>query len=362
MISIFSKFFLLSALTCTALIIGCGDSTPEKTTRKSNILDTLKCTQSSAKIAIDGIADSAWTTATAIEVLVNQLPYEPSNGYKGMKKTTVSMKSLRDDKNIYFLLQYKDPTKSLERFPWIKQKDGSWKHQKALDSTGHDNTYYEDKVAFLWDINTAGFEKKGCDMSCHMSEDGMVEGIPDTSAGRKYTRPGEYLDIWHWKSVRTNAVYQLDDQYVDWQKAEGGKAWGRHSDNKTAGGYVDNMNETKTGPAFMNSAPTADNQYYVIDKDKVPFKDTYQAGQVLPGIVISKFEGPRGDISAHGKWKNGVWTLEIKRALTTEGEGSEKHDIQFSDLNKPYFFGISIFDNSQINHIYHKKTLQLIFI
>ncbi|WP_211217142.1 hypothetical protein [Psychromonas hadalis] len=28
------------------------------------------------------------------------------------------------------------------------------------DDTGHDNTYYEDKFAILWDINSDGFAEK----------------------------------------------------------------------------------------------------------------------------------------------------------------------------------------------------------
>ena len=44
--------------------------------------------------------------------------------------------------------------------------------------------------------------------------------------------------------------------------------------------------------------------------------------------------------------------------------GAEKadiQDVQFSDLKKAYHFGVSVFDNSQINHIYHKGAIKLTF-
>jgi len=352
----------LSGLAIFPLLIGCGeDNTAARSASKAKPLHTLTSLKTSSTIKIDGVVDAPWEKAKSIEVKVNQLPYEPDNGYEGMKETNVRMKSMHDDKDIYFLIEYDDPTYSMQRYPWVKQKDGSWKQLKALDSTIHENTYYEDKLSFLWDINTAGFKKKGCAMSCHMAENGLVEGIPDTSAGRKYTRPGEYLDIWHWKSVRTNDVYQIDDQYVDHLKKEGGKQWGRHNDVTTGGGYVDNINEAGTAPIYMTAKEEQMKNYYVMDKDKIPFKDTFKVGDEIPGIIISPIQGPRGDITAHGDWKDGVWTLEIKRALVTTGEKSELHDIQFDDLTKAYYFGVSVFDNSQINHIYHKKALELTF-
>ena len=125
-------------------------------------------------ITLDAMAEKAWDKATALEVKLDQLPYEPNNGYDGIRETTVKIKSLYDDKYVYFYLQYADPTQSLERFPWIKQADGSWKQSKKKDSTGHDNTYYEDKLGMYWEINKVkGFKKKGCAVSCHLTEEGV---------------------------------------------------------------------------------------------------------------------------------------------------------------------------------------------
>jgi hypothetical protein len=78
---------------------------------------TLTSVKTDKPILLSGVADNAWQKAAPLKVTLDNLPYEPNNGYAGMQETTVTIKSLYDDKYIYFLLQYKDPTESLERFP-----------------------------------------------------------------------------------------------------------------------------------------------------------------------------------------------------------------------------------------------------
>jgi hypothetical protein len=318
---------------------------------------TLTSVKTDKPILLSGAVDNAWQKAAPLEVTLDNLPYEPSNGYAGMKETTVTLKSLYDDEYIYFLIQYNDPTKSLERFPWIKQQDGTWKQLKKKDSTGHDNTYYEDKVGMFWNINTKGFEDDGCYISCHMD----IKG--DTSAGRKFTdNPGETIDMWHVKNVRTSPLGMADDQFVDsTNSGETNSGWGRKGDAKTGGGYKNNLNKDKTGPAYMNFPPSREAKYYVLPSLKTPFVDIFKPGDVVPGIVLYPFQGSRSDIDMRGKWDNSVWTLELRRKLVTSGDKAIIQDVQFDDLSKDYSFGISVFDNSQINHLFHDDVLTLKF-
>ncbi len=302
------------------------------------------------------MVDKAWDGAKSITVTVDNTPYEPSNGYKGMQETDVNIKSLYDDKHVYFLITYKDPTKSLERFPWVKQADGSWKKLSAKDSTGHDNTYYEDKLAMFWNINTKGFKEEGCMISCHLD----IKG--DKSAGRKYTaNAGETIDMWHAKFVRSLPMGMFDDQYVNSNTdPKVNKSWGRKGDTGK-GGYKNNDNADKSAPAFMNLKPSENEKYFVIPSKKVPFVDTFNKGDVVPGIHIAPMMGGRADILSRNNYANGVWTLEVMRNLKTEGKDAETQDVQFTDKTKSYPFGIAVFDNSQINHLYHLETLQLQF-
>ena len=316
----------------------------------------LVSTKAMSPIKLDGMAEKAWDGTKGITVKVDELPYEPSNGYTGMTETDVTIKSLYDDDYVYFLITYKDPTKSLERFPWVKQKDGSWKKLSNKDSTGHENTYYEDKFAMFWNISTQGFEEEGCMISCHLG----IKG--DSSAGRKYTASAdETIDMWHAKYARSLPMGMFDDQYVDNNTdPKQNKGWGRKGDTGK-GGYKNNDNSDKTGPAYMNLNSSADEMYYVIPSKNVPFVDEFKAGDVVPGITISPMMGGRADILSRNEYKDGTWTLEVMRALKTEGENVETQDVQFDDKSKSFPFGIAVFDNSQINHLFHVETLELKF-
>lgn len=356
------KTIRVISLFLVAAVIGLVVLTDQATAKKAK-RQVLTSVRTSATITLDAKAESAWDKASTLEVVVDELPYKPNNGYKGMTETTVKIKSLYDKEYIYFLIQYRDPTKSLERFPWVKQKDGSWKQLVNKDSTGHDNTYYEDKLGMFWNINARGFQKKGCDIACHMAEDGKVDGRVDTSPGRKFTRrAGETIDMWHWKSVRSNPVGMFDDQFVDSTRdPKANKNWGRKGDHKLGGGYKNNTNKAKTRPVYSNPNPSEDNKYWVLDAGKKKFVDRFKAGAVVPGIVVSPFTGSRGDLPAKGVWTDGMWTIELKRKLVTTGQKAKIQDVQFENLGKPYFFGVSVFDNSQINHIYHTGVLELRF-
>ena len=346
-------------LTLVLLIASCGEGKKEaKKDVKKAVTDKLVSKKVSGGITIDGMPEAKWNDATSFAIKVDQNPYKPNNGYGGITETTVNMKSLYDNEYVYFLVEYKDPTKSHDRFPWEKQADGTWKHLKAKDDTGHDNTYYEDKFAMFWNINTKGFEKKGCAISCHMKEDGKVDGVLDKSAGRKYTNAGETIDMWHWKSNRSNPVGCFDDQYVNSDRSEK-KSWGRHGDTGS-GPYKNNVSDDKKTPKFMNKNKNAE-KYWLLPEDQTPFVDTFKAGDRVAGILVDKFPPARANIAAKGVWSNGIWTIEFKRKLITTEPKAKVQDVQFDDLKKDYYFGVSVFDNSQINHIYHDKSLIMSF-
>lgn len=322
----------------------------------------LESVKVSTPVSMDA-NDAVWAKAKEVVVPLTETPYKP-DGYKGMTKSTAVVKSVYDDKNIYIKYQYDDPTMSVDRQPWEKQADGSWKQLKAPDQTKHDNTYYEDKAAIYWNINTKGFDKKGCAIACHITKDGMNNAFPDDSAGRKYTRnAGETLDMWHWKGVRGGLPFnQTHDQFVDsTNDPKLNKDYGRKGDEQTTGGYKNNINEAKTGPAFMNKDPKDNAIGSIKDENKVPFVDTFKAGDRIPGPIVTKHDVSAGDIETSAVWKDGKWTMVFKRALVTTHPKSAEQDVQFNDLKKKYFFAVSAFDNSQINHVYHDGAIELSF-
>jgi hypothetical protein len=255
--------------------------------------------------------------------------------------TEVTLRSLYTADTVFFLVQYKDPTESLRRSPWVKQPDGSWKKlSDPGDEGGDNNAYYEDKMAMIWNISSPAFEAKGCMAACHTGE-GKPFGDKDLPSA------GERADIWHWKSVRTGSVGQADDQYLDGTRYDKDKApeAGRKSDPKTGGGYEDNVSDDKKGPKFALEGNRPAPPYWIVDAEKEPFDDSkYKAGDEVPGIVVAPFTGDRSEIAVAAQWKDGVRTLVFSRELVT---GSDD-DVQFSDLKKPYAFGGAVFDNAQV--------------
>lgn len=57
---------------------------------------TLTSVKTDKPILLSGVVDNAWQKASPLKVTLDNLPYEPSNGYDGMQETTVTIKSLYD--------------------------------------------------------------------------------------------------------------------------------------------------------------------------------------------------------------------------------------------------------------------------
>jgi Ethylbenzene dehydrogenase len=335
---------LTAAALAVAVGLAVGLSVPSIEAQAKNILVAKKV---AAEPALDGSLDSAWNGAAPLTVKAiggKNLPGGASE---------ISLRAVYTADTVYFHMQYKDATESAKRSPWVKRADGSWQQLKdPADKGGDNNTYYEDKMAMIWAINSPSFEAKGCMAACHTGE-----GKP---FGNKYLPAGEKADIWHWKSVRTGSVGQIDDQWLDDTRYDKDRApeAGRKSDPKAGGGYVDNVNEAKTGPRFALKGNKPAPPYWIVDADKEPFEDArYKAGDEVPGIVVAPFTGDRGQISSRSTWKDGTWTLVFWRKLATNSDV----DVQFTDLKKSYAFGVAVFDNAQVRHAYVPGVLKLTF-
>ncbi|MCE8428995.1 MAG: hypothetical protein J5U19_11470 [Candidatus Methanoperedens sp.] len=294
---------------------------------------------------IDGISDAVWNQATTMMVNVS--------GGANSGAHTVTLKSVYTDDSVYFLATWNDPTESLRRLPWQKQANGSWMQLNTPDAKlGGENTYYEDKFAQIWNINTRTFDTTGCSALCHAGENSDVKAF-----GNKYTpNPGEMADLWHMKMVRTNPTGYMDDQYVDsTHYSKDMPDAGRHPD---PGGspYSDNINTAKTAPNYTSADQPAP-PYWIFDEQKQSFKDTYKANDEIAGIIVMPPTGDRADIKGKAVYKDGMWTLEYGRKLNT----GSKYDVQFTDMKNEYSFGTAIFDNAQTRHSFETGVSNLVF-
>lgn len=304
-------------------------------------------TLTSAKVAappvLDGKVEPVWNNAGFVRIPV-------SGGYYGNGE--VLLRSVYTADSIYFLAEWQDSTESLRRQPWLW--DGArWVPVPPKPPAYTDwarmppGAAYEDKLSLIWDIsgNIAGFAQSGCAPTCHGT--------------KMYTNSeGELADIWHWKSVRGNPVGQVDDQYLTINDPDS-KEGGRKSDPNTGGGYYVNETSDKSAPRYVSpDKPTAP-PYWILDEKKAEITPAmkFNKGDEVPGVVVARFTGDRGDIAGKGVHSDGKWVLEWGRPLNT----NSKFDVQFSDLNAGYLFGVAVFDNAQIEHSYSQDPYQLVF-
>lgn len=306
---------------------------------------TLTSVKTTTAPVIDGVPEAIWDHATTMTVNVD--------GGANTGAHTVTLKSVYTDDSVYFLATWNDLTESLRRLPWQKQANGSWKQLNTPDAKlGGENTYYEDKFAQMWNINTPTFDTSGCFATCHVAENTDVKDY-----GNKYTpNPGEMADIWHMKIVRTNPTGYVDDQYLDSAHySKDAPDAGRHSD---PGGspYYDNINAAKTAPNYTSAGQPAP-PYWIIDSEKQPFNDTYKANDEIAAIIVRPPTGDRADIKAKAVYADGKWTMEYGRKLIT----GSKYDVQFSDMKKEYSFGTAIFDDAQVRHSFETGVSKLVF-
>jgi len=305
-----------------------------------------------------GAADSVWANARPLSAaLTGGANFGAKPGDKG--ETTVTLKAAYTADMLYMLIQYKDPTNSVRRGPYQKQADGSWtKLKDPADKGGNDNVYYEDKWAMLWPINEATakqFDKEGCAMACHEGQ-----GKP---FGNKYTnQPGQILDMWHMKGVRTGPWGLVHDQYTDDTRYDAKTAPNAGRKGDPGPGEYTGIKLVNGKPEFMvrgGMPSNASGAYYIKKGEEVPFDDSkFKAGDEVASIIINSQAGTdAGDVKTFNSYANGTHTSVISRKLVT----GSKFDVQFSDLGKRYGFGFAAFDNAQVRHATSDDPMYLVF-
>lgn len=186
-------------------------------------------------ISIDGIADEhIWknTPSTYVETHGGE-GFE--NGY-----TRIGIKALHNQQDIFFHITWDDPTESLNHLPLVKTDKG-WQVQEDGFYRFDEKRFYEDKLAIMLS-NTCNL---GADGTAHLGPK-PLEGKPANWHGKgyHYSPDNSLRDLWHWKAVRTNAMYQADDNsFTTPQQVDPAKrryTAGYITDGKESGAYVMN--------------------------------------------------------------------------------------------------------------------------
>jgi hypothetical protein len=262
---------------------------------------------------IDGVVDAVWSNAPQLDITPT-VPY-PGNGlFTGYNGQTypATLRSMYDDKYIYFLAQWGDADKSVYVATWyFNPTTQQWAQEptsKTFDSNGviTRDGFGEDKIAMLFNIDnsTPLFITQTCYASCHVftpytnfSVTPAVE-VSNANNGNHYTNgASEKIDMW-WGHLSRDLIFnQFDDNYQDWAGGPGvtalvgGSGNGRHVDGITVSGasttwpYAPTYTTTPAQGALNNKQtlkiggtgasvsvpmwilPNATNYYYILATD-----------------------------------------------------------------------------------------------
>lgn len=177
------------------------------------------------------------------------------------------------------------------------------------------------------------------------NESGAWDNLLDKKKLKDLFENGQFLDLWQWRASRSNPLGHAGDDHVfEYRWFDHGKnlfttpkqpAW---MYDKSKMGFV--AIPEKELKAMRDRYPL------VIGENAVPIDASvkFNKGDILPRVVLQEPSESVADVHASGIWKNGMWTVELKRKLNTR----HPDDIRL-EKGKRYDIGVSVFDDHVSN-------------
>jgi hypothetical protein len=339
--------------------------------------------------------------------LVKHAKLEPDPIPNKRPTLDLSVRSAFDDQFIYFQFQWesKEPgvTHTLWRFDgkqWVY-----WGGPKPDVLKKKIPASYEDRLAILigerdaipaYDGAKATFTQAGCFITCHNSmrampkepstdalkkdpywgakkvgdirkyllltrtaqdDAGAWDKVKSATELEKLKKAGKFLDLWQWRAARSNPVGHAGDDWIfDYRWFDAGKntfttpakpAW-MYDQSKVGFSAIPEANLKE----MLDKFPLIIGKNAVALDPKVSFKD----GDILPQPVLQEPDGSVTDIQANGVWKNGKWTVVLKRKLNTGNP-----DDRVLEPGKVYDIGLAVFEDNVSNrrHLVNLPPLTL---
>jgi len=211
-----------------------------------------------------------------------------------------------------------DPESSIETDS-VTVRGGIYGNDIYFYFVWNDSTHNTSHKSWIWD-EKKGKYKKDTDREDRLALQFEISGdyTTDWFAGNEF-----YADMWHWKSSRSNPLGLAHDKSTRVSKSKLLRAY-QHVESSGEKIYL-------ARPGDSGDNLYASKRYHAKQGDRLP---KYQLNSSATGSIT--------DIKASGKWVNGKWHLEFKRALDTGNDD----DVVF----KPGMTikgGIAIFDSTE---------------
>jgi ethylbenzene dehydrogenase len=300
--------------------------------------------------------------------------------------STLQVRAAYDGERIWF--RYRWPTERPSIFnDVLVYQDGEW-IRRGGGSVGPNPDYLtEDRVSMMIDDGSVPlFSRYGGYITIG---DGLSSftGSPDTGEERtKYVpssrtdpnnfdsiRPeseletlraaGQFIDLWQWRSSRSNPIGLADDGFVAEER----------SGDAGTGPYTTNFDRETGQPRYMFNPEVAGSPALSLDAviaGDVGFNDVYylsaetavafdpsldwQNGDTIPRRYLRPTDGSRGDVTqpAAARWRNGFWDVTLVRDMDT---GNPDDDKIFRDGGN-YDLAFAVFRNASTMR-WHYVTL-----
>ncbi len=336
-----------------------------------NMIEDLRVQKIATPPVVDGKSnDRAWEEAQSVQISTGR-------GVNSPEGEMVTVRMTHDGEKLYALFEWPDPTRSRKHLPLKKTKAG-WKVVQNEFGIQDEDTFYEDKFGVMF-ADTPQLAGAG---TSHLGPKPIAnKPAPAGGRGLHYTTDGSIVDVWHWKSVRTGALNQIDDNYfgppMDPDPKKSRYTGGYTQDPKTGGGYTMNWEKYSDGVITPKRLPKEISQLNDIQKisfdpnksdsarfvmqmsETMPYSkvaDTYPVGTIIPSVIIkSPHQGDRGQVFAKAEWKEGRWTLEAQRKLDTKS----KYDLALQK-DKPLYMWVAVFNHTQTRHSQHLHPVRVV--
>ena len=241
---------------------------------------------------IDGRdSDLAWSLARGSRITVREV----AGNQKGRSRQVI-LKSVRTASHIYFLVSWADTTRDATHKTWV------WNAEKKAYEQGSDR---EDVLALAFE-HTGTFNAD------------MLSGVEAV------------WDVWQWKAARTDPAGHAMDKTHRFGKAKpAGKA---------------KSFPARDGSTIWIARPEDDG---ASSQESRPAPKEHK-GDRVPKYVAGTPSGSAADVRAKGVWKDGRWTVEFARKLSTGHADDAVLD------GKTYRMGLAVFDRAE--HVHHSRS------
>ena len=373
------------------------------TTTTPSILTSIKGTATlqpqGEHLASTGANMSEWSNAPKLAVLAT-VPTPGNNIFTGFtgNADSVTIQSMYDATNIYFLVQWQADQHSSANSPWyFNPATKMWAQEGSAPTVNAGvfrQGFVQDEFVMMFNVNNScrTFNSLSCYAACHVSSS---YGTVDTPAGgAMWTNgPTEYLDCWRARTLQVLNENQASDCYVWW----GGGLLNKQAvpADTTVASISNKVTLTVTGKTTKVSVPKfvypATTQYAIYPtgtyaNGAILGSDTVSGGLAIrvtavdslgnltlangsminpgsgtnyqqvgggdgqyciPGSILFPYIGSQADVTANYYWTGTGWQLLLKRALKT---ADALYDADFSLLNdQPFGLGI-MFNGADNEH------------